>query len=232
MIEIVPFAALGRFENEWLEARYHFSFASYRDPKRMGFGPLRVWNDDRVKPGAGFEMHGHRDMEIITYMRRGAITHRDDLGNEGRITAGEVQVMSAGTGIVHSEKNEGVEPAELFQIWILPRAQGLKPRWDQRRVTAHGRPGTLVTLASGRGDPDALAINQDAAVLAAVLPKGSAVSHPLPGRRAYLATTHGRIDVNGIPSGPRDGVAAMRVSALDIRAEDDAEIVLVDLPDA
>ncbi|MBM3542415.1 MAG: pirin family protein, partial [Alphaproteobacteria bacterium] len=168
MIEIIPFDRLGRFENAWLSARYHFSFASYRDPQRMGIGPLRVWNDDRVKPDAGFDMHGHRDMEIVTYMRRGAITHRDDLGNEGRITAGEVQVMSAGTGIVHSERNEGAELAELFQIWLLPRAQGLAPRWEQRRVSAHARPGALVTLASGCGEAEALVVHQDAAVLAAV----------------------------------------------------------------
>ena len=230
MIEIIPFDRLGRFENTWLSARYHFSFASYRDPQRMGIGPLRVWNDDRVKPDAGFDMHGHRDMEIVTYMRSGAITHRDDLGNEGQIRAGEVQVMSAGTGIVHSERNEGAEPAELFQIWLTPRTQGLAPRWEQRNVSTHARPGALVTLASGRGEVEALVIHQDAAVLAAVLPRGAAVRHALGGRRAYLVPARGAITVNGTNAGTRDGVAASSEHTLDIRATEDAEIVLVDLP--
>ena len=183
-----------------------------------------------MKPGAGFDMHGHRDMEIVTYMRRGAITHRDDLGNEGRIRAGEVQVMSAGTGIVHSERNEGAGPAELFQIWLLPRTQGLAPRWEQRNVSAHARPGALVTLASGRGEAEALVIHQDAAVLAAVLPRDAAVRHALDGRRAYLVAARGAIDVNGTKAGPRDGVAIAGESVLDLRATADAEIVLVDLP--
>ena len=120
-IEVRPFDSLGRFEIDWLKARHHFSFGDYHDPERIGVGPLRVWNDDRVAPGTGFDPHPHRYMEIITYVRRGAVTHRDNLGNEGRTEAGDVQVMTAGTGIVHAEYNQGDEPLELFQIWIQPR---------------------------------------------------------------------------------------------------------------
>jgi len=128
MIEVTPFEQLGRFDGGWLDARYHFSFADYLDRNRMGVGALRVWNDDRVLPHTGFDMHPHRDFEIITYLRRGAVTHQDSLGNRGVTHAGQVQVMSAGTGIVHSEHNLEDEDLELFQIWIRPNALGVEPR--------------------------------------------------------------------------------------------------------
>ena len=150
MIEVRPFEKLGRFENGWLRARYHFSFAGYHDPARRGVGPLLVWNDDNIRAGTGFERHGHRDMEIITYVRRGAITHEDHLGNRGRTEAGDVQVMSAGTGILHAEFNEEDEDTELFQIWIAPSQEGVTPRWEQRRFPQTERGGSLVALASGR----------------------------------------------------------------------------------
>ena len=133
MIELVPFNTLGRFENDWLSARYHFSFAEYFDPRRMGFGPLRVWNDDRIRPGNGFPMHGHRDMEIITYVRKGAVSHQDHLGNRGRTEAGDVQVMSAGKGIMHAEYNLENDDTELFQIWIEPAHKNVRPRWAARQ---------------------------------------------------------------------------------------------------
>lgn len=132
MIEVIPFASLGRFDNEWLAARYHFSFANYRHRERDGLGPLLVWNDDTIQPGTGFPRHGHRDMEIITYVREGAITHEDHLGNVGRTEAGDVQVMSAGKGILHAEFNKEAEPARIFQIWIMPDAEGHKPRWETK----------------------------------------------------------------------------------------------------
>jgi len=189
MIEVTPFAQLGRFENDWLTARYHFSFADYHDPARMGVGPLRVWNDDTVAPGEGFEMHGHRDMEIVTYVRQGAITHQDHLGNRGRTEAGDVQVMTAGKGILHSEHNLEAEPTQIFQIWIRPNQRQLKPQWARRRFPKATREGALVPLASGRdGDEDALPIHQDAALLGANLLAGQSVTHRLdPGRRGGRA---------------------------------------------
>jgi quercetin 2,3-dioxygenase len=231
-VEIRPFETLGQFEIDWLQARHHFSFGQYHDPDRMGVGPLRVWNDDRVAPGTGFDPHPHRDMEIITYVRRGAVTHRDNLGNEGRTAAGDVQVMSAGTGIVHGEHNQDDEPLELFQIWIQPRHRGLTPRWAQRAFPSGERAGALVTLASGRsGDDDALPIDQDAALLGATLAAGQSVVHALaPGRQAYLVAARGRIAVNGQEAQARDGIVVQGEGGITIEALDDAEILLADLP--
>jgi quercetin 2,3-dioxygenase len=226
-VRIFPFAELGRFENDWLSARYHFSFANWHDPRRMGLGPLRVWNDDRVRPGGGFGMHPHRDMEIITYVREGALTHEDSLGNKGRIGAGEVQVMSAGSGIVHAEQNDGDEDVTLFQIWIHPRRTGAKPRWEQ--ATVPREPGALKTLVSGHGE--VLTIDQDAALLAGVLPAGRTVTHALGrDRRAYIVPARGAIEVNGQVARTRDGVAVEGVDTLTITALDEAEVVLLDLP--
>jgi redox-sensitive bicupin YhaK (pirin superfamily) len=231
MIEIRPFASLGQFEIDWLQARHHFSFGQYHDPDRMGVGPLRVWNDDRVAPGTGFDPHPHRDMEIITYVRHGAVTHRDSLGNEGRTEAGDVQVMSAGSGIVHGEHNQDDEPLELFQIWIQPRSRGLTPRWAQRAFPSGERSGALVTLASGREGDDALPIDQDAALLGATLAAGQSVVHTLaPGRQAYLVAARGRIAVNGEEAQARDGIVVRGEDRITIEALDDAEILLADLP--
>jgi hypothetical protein len=234
MIEVRPFAELGRFDNEWLNARHHFSFGSYHDPARDGLGPLLVWNDDIVAPGRGFDLHGHRDMEIVTYVRRGAITHRDHLGNEGRTEAGDVQVMTAGKGILHAEYNFEAEPTRIFQIWIRPETNGLTPRWEQRRFPSADRGGRLVALASGRAgdasDGSALTIHQDAAVLGASLRKGESVTHPLgANRRAYLVADRGAIEVNGRVAGARDGVVVTQEESLIITALEDAEVVLADL---
>jgi redox-sensitive bicupin YhaK (pirin superfamily) len=231
-VEIRPFESPGQVEIDWLKARHHFSFGHYHDPERMGVGPLRVWNDDRVAPGTGFDPHPHRDMEIITYVRRGAVSHRDNLGNEGRTVAGDVQVMSAGSGIVHAEYNQDDEPLELFQIWIQPRSRGLKPRWAQRAFPAGARSGSLVTLASGReGDDDALPIDQDAALLGATLNAGQQVEHRLgSGRQAYLVAARGRIAVNGQEAQARDGIVVRGEGTMTIEALDDAEILLADLP--
>lgn len=232
IVEIRPFDSLGHFQIDWLNARHHFSFGQYHDPARMGVGPLRVWNDDRVAPRTGFDPHPHRDMEIITYVRRGAVSHRDNLGNEGRTTAGDVQVMSAGTGIVHAELNEDDEPLELFQIWIQPRTRGLAPRWAQRQFPSGERAGELVTLASGReGDADALPIDQDAALLGATLAAGQNALHSLGSdRQAYLVAARGRIKVNGKEAQARDGIVVRGEGTIAIEALDDAEILLADLP--
>jgi redox-sensitive bicupin YhaK (pirin superfamily) len=229
MIQVQPFDRLGRFRNEWLNARYHFSFSGYRDPERMGVGALRVWNDDEIAPGAGFDAHPHRDMEIVTYVREGAITHRDSLGNEGRTEAGDVQVMHAGSGIVHAEMNLEPTATRLFQIWIIPDRRGVEPGWGTRRFPREG--GGLVALADGRPEADgtALPLHADAAVLAATLVPGQSVTHRMaPGRIAYLVPSAGSVTVNGVAAGTRDGVTVTGEESITIEAADGAEVVLVD----
>lgn len=232
-VDIIPFESLGRFENDWLDTRYHFSFADYRDPNRMGVGPLRVWNDDRIAPGTGFDPHPHRDMEIITYVRRGAVTHRDSLGNEGRTEAGDVQVMTAGTGIVHAEYNLEREPTDLFQIWIMPNQRGHAPRWDTRRFPEMDRAGTLVALASGReAAAEALHIHADATLYGATLPAGHAMSVPLgTGRQAYLVPASGRVSVDGTIAETRSGIVVRGAESVALSALEDCELLFVDLPD-
>ena len=236
MIELRPFSRLGRFDYDWLTARYHFSFADYHDRHRMHWGALRVWNDDRIAPGGGFARHGHSDMEIVTYIRKGAITHRDHLGNEGRTVAGDVQVMSAGRGILHEEHNFEAEATELFQIWILPAEKGGAPYWETAQFPKDDRKGRLVPLASGRsGDEGALPIRQDAAILGARLAPGDEVVHRLaPGRFAYLVAAAGTVTVNGVALGTRDAAAIHEEDEITIAvpadAAEDAEIVLADVP--
>lgn len=232
MIEVRRFEDLGRFDNDWLSARYHFSFAGYHDPARNGVGPLLVWNDDTVQPGRGFDQHGHRDMEIVTYVRSGAISHEDHLGNRGRTEAGDVQVMSAGKGILHAEHNLESDITQIFQIWIEPNEHGLAPRWEQRSFPKAAREGALTPLASGRaGDEDALTIHQDTAILGATLDEGQSVIHALaPGRSAYLVAARGRIEVNGTAVNPRDGVAIADEREITITALEESEILLADLP--
>ncbi len=231
VIDVKPFASLGGFRNEWLDARHHFSFGQYHDPARMGVGALRVWNDDEIAPGRGFDPHPHREMEIITYVREGAITHRDSLGNEGRTEAGDVQVMHAGTGIVHSELNRETETTKIFQIWIVPGTARVTPGWGTRSFPK-GADG-LVALADGRAGADgaALPLHADAAVLAATLAPGQSVIHRLaPGRVAYLVPSTGSVAVNGAVVGPRDGATVKAVDTITIIATGAAELVLVDVP--
>jgi quercetin 2,3-dioxygenase len=231
MIERRPFQSLGGANHGWLTAKHHFSFAEYHDPKRMGWGALRVWNDDEIASETGFPPHPHADMEIITYVRQGAITHQDSLGNEGRTAAGDVQVMSAGTGIRHSEYNLEPETTRLFQIWIEPTARGQRPRWDTKPFPKHDRSGRFVPLASGFAeDAEALPIGADARVLGATLKRGETAEYRLPkGRRAYLVAALGTVEVNGLRLGERDGAAVQDESALQVTAIDDAEILLVDV---
>jgi redox-sensitive bicupin YhaK (pirin superfamily) len=231
MIERRPAGEFGRFRNDWLNARYHFSFADWHEPARMGWGDLRVWNDDEIAPGTGFPPHGHADMEIITYVRSGAITHRDSLGNQGRTEAGDVQVMSAGSGIRHAEVNQENETTTLFQIWIQPQTRGGTPSWGARQFPKAERAGGFVTLASGRaGDSgEALPIRADARVLGAALKAGDEARYDLEaGRHAYLATAKGEVEVNGVRLETRDGAAIADEPTLTVRALADAEIVLVD----
>ncbi len=230
MIERRAFEQLGGANHGWLDAKHHFSFAGYHDPARMGWGALRVWNDDTIAPGTGFPAHGHADMEIITYVREGAITHRDSLGNEGRTGAGDVQVMSAGTGIRHSEYNQEAVPTTLFQIWIIPDGRGQPPSWGAKPFPKADRSGQFVALASGRpGDGDALPIRADARVLGATLKAGESAEYRLgKDRRGYLVSAQGEVDVDGVGLAPRDGAAIRDVEMFRVTARSDAELVLVD----
>ena len=230
MIDIRPFASLGAFRNEWLDAKHHFSFGSYHDPARRGFGRLLVWNDDKVAAGRGFDAHPHKEMEIITYVRTGAITHKDSLGNEGRTEAGDVQVMHAGTGITHAEFNREDDATTLFQIWILPDRAAAAPGWAARQFP---RGNGLSVLASGRPQDiggEALNLNADAAVIAGTMKRGETVTLALaPGRAAYLVPATGALTVNGQVANTRDGVAVMGERELTLVATEDAEVVLVDV---
>jgi redox-sensitive bicupin YhaK (pirin superfamily) len=231
MIQVQPFDRLGRFQNDWLNARYHFSFGQYRDRTRQGVGGLLVWNDDEIAPGRGFEPHGHKDMEIITFVREGAITHRDNLGNEGRTQAGDVQVMHAGTGIIHAEMNLEATPTRLFQIWIHPRQAGVTPGWGTRQFPKTGSTG-LTALADGRAgaDGNALPLHADAAVLAATIGAGQTIHHHFgPGRVGYLVASTGTVTVNGIQVGTRDGVTITNETDISATSPDGAELVLVDV---
>ena len=230
MIETRPFAALGRADHGWLNARFHFSFAGYHDPERMGWGALRVLNDDEIAAGHGFPKHPHRDMEIVTYVRQGAITHEDSLGNAGRTMAGDVQVMSAGTGVAHSEANHEAETTRLFQLWLLPRQAGGAPRWGTRQFPREARDGRFVALASGfPGNGEALEIGADARVSGATLAAGTSIEHPLEaGRHAYLVVARGTVEVNGVVLGERDGAAIGGEKKLRIAASSDAELLLVE----
>lgn len=233
MIDIRPFDSLGGADFGWLKARHHFSFGHYRDPARMGWGKLRVWNDDEIEAGKGFDPHPHRDMEIITYVREGAITHRDSMGNEGRTEAGDVQIMSAGTGVVHSEYNMEPGTTKLFQIWIMPDVQGAKPHWGAKAFPKAGRDTHFEVLAGGRpGDAEAgaLPINANAAVMATTLSKGQELRHSLaPGRAAYLVAAKGSATVNGHTIHERDAAAVAEEREIIIVANDEAELVLVEV---
>lgn len=230
MVERRPFEALGAADHGWLKAKHHFSFARYYDPDRMGHGALRVWNDDEIAPNTGFPPHPHADMEIITYVRQGAITHEDSLGHKGRTEAGDVQVMSAGSGIRHAEYNREVVPTRIFQIWIEPDRQGGTPSWGAKPFPKADRSGRFVPLASGfAGDTEALPIRAEARVLGATLKAGEAVEYKLGARRhGYLVPAAGSIEVNGVRIDARDGAAISGEEVIKVKAFDDAEIVLVD----
>ena len=230
MIDIRPFETLGAADHGWLNARHHFSFASYHDPARMGWGAIRVWNDDEIAARSGFPPHPHSDMEIITSVREGVITHQDSLGNQGRTEAGDVQVMSAGTGVRHAEYNLEDERTTLFQIWVLTDQPGAPPSWGAKQFPKGDRAGSFITLASGFAeDADALRINAAARVMGATLEAGEMAELRLdPSRHVYLVGVGGAIEVNGRRAEPRDGVAITGEERVTIRAIDDAEIVLVD----
>jgi redox-sensitive bicupin YhaK (pirin superfamily) len=231
MITVYPYENLGRFNAGWLEAHYHFSFANYYNPARMGFGPLRVINDDIVKAGGGFDMHPHANMEIITYVRQGAITHRDSLGHEGRTAAGDVQVMSAGTGIIHGEYNLESEDTRLYQIWIEPNRRGVMPRWGQKQFPKTPGEG-LKLLVSGlpeHADSEALPIYAEAAMYGGVLGAGEALPLEVTGG-GYLLVSQGEIELYGAMLRAGDGIEIHGPKSLSLMAPQSAELVYIDLP--
>jgi redox-sensitive bicupin YhaK (pirin superfamily) len=230
MIEVRKRATLGGANHGWLNTKHHFSFADYHDPARMHWGALRVWNDDEIAPKTGFPPHPHANMEIITYVRSGAISHQDSLGNKGRTAAGDVQVMSAGSGIQHAEYNDEDETTTLFQIWIMPDGKGGESRWGMKPFPKEAREGRFLTLASGMpGDEEALMIRANARVAGATVPAGGSVEYQLAeGRKAYLVPAKGTITVNGEAAGMGDGVAVKDEDLITITASEDVEIVLVD----
>lgn len=230
MIELRPFASLGAANHGWLDAHHHFSFAGYHDPARVHWGALRVWNDDAIAARSGFPPHGHDNMEIITYVRSGAISHTDSLGNQGRTEAGDVQVMSAGTGIQHSEYNLENEECQLFQIWILPDERGHAPSWGARPFPKDSRDGKFEVLASGlAGDGDALPIHAQARVAGAFVKAGETVRYETSAaRHVYLVPATGRVRIGDVDAQARDGVAITGESLIEVIALEDSELVLVD----
>ena len=228
MIDIRKFESLGHADHGWLNARHHFSFANYHDPKRMSWGRIRVWNDDQIAAKSGFPPHPHRDMEIVTYVRTGAITHQDSMGNKGRTGAGDVQVMSAGTGVVHAEYNLEDEDTTLFQIWIETDQRCAKPSWGAMPFPKESRDGQFQLLASGNGDEGVLHINADAKILGATLKPGETLEYAAdPTRHLYLVPS-ARVEVNGTVAEKRDGVAITGEEKVTVKAEEETELVLVD----
>ncbi len=229
MIGVRPGRERGFSRNNWLDSRHTFSFADYYDPRYMGFSVLRVINEDRVAPGAGFPTHGHRDMEIISYVLEGALEHRDSLGTGSVIRAGEFQRMSAGAGVTHSEYNASqTQPVHFLQIWILPRTKGLAPSYEQRSF-ADGE--GLMLVASPDGGNDSLTIHQDAFLYRARLSKGGAVEHPLaPDRKAYVQVAKGKFVINGVALAAGDGAVLSGERLVRLSAEAAGETLLFDLP--
>lgn len=220
-------------DSGWLSTYWHFSFADYDDPANVHFGPLRVFNDDVIQPGQGFGMHPHRDMEIITYVLDGRLEHRDHLGNRGVVHPGEVQVMSAGRGIMHAEYNaSATETLHLLQLWVIPRNRGGQPRWEQKQFTKGQRQGRLLPVVSSGETPGTLAIDQDATIYVSSLAAGQEVLHESGSadRLAYVFVIAGGVTVNGTELSPGDQARITAARRLAIRAEQDAELILLDLP--
>ena len=233
MIRVFPRETLGGFKNDWLHSKFHFSFADYYDEERMGFGPLRVINDDLIKAGSGFDLHPHRDMEIITYVRSGAVHHRDTLGHKGKTGAGDVQVMTAGTGIAHAEHADPSDDTTLFQIWIQPNRRGLQPRWAQAEFPKAPVTGNLKLLVSGReaeATEGVLTINQDAAIYGGSLTKDTVLIHNVRGKTgAYVVISAGEVEINSAVMRAGDGAEITEEPVLNIRGLTDAELLVIEV---
>ena len=231
MISKISYNQLGGADHGWLQAKHHFSFASYHNPKRMHFGPMRVINDDIIAPHKGFAAHPHDNMEIITYVRKGAITHKDDMGNEGRTKAGDVQVMSAGTGVVHSEFNLEDEETILYQIWMFPNKKNVKPRWDAKEFPKEPVTDKLKALVTGFNDPDSdsLKIYQDATIFAGRMNKGTIIKQNIK-QQAYVLCSYGKFCLNDTELNKGDGAEIVNLQEISITAKEDCEVLLIDLP--
>ncbi len=231
MITVRKSADRGSFDHGWLDTKHTFSFSSYHDPRHMAYRSLRVINEDVVAPGEGFGNHPHRDMEIITYVVSGRLEHRDSLGTGDVIRRGDVQAMSAGSGLTHSEFNPSPdEPVHLLQIWIMPAKRGTTPTYDQKKFDDDSKRNRFVPLASGNGHDGALGIGQDATMFATLLDAGKEVSHPLAaGRGAWIQVASGEVDVNGTSLSAGDGAAVEGESHLRITANAESELLLFDL---
>jgi len=228
MITHYPYENLGHANHSWLNARHHFSFASYQDPQRQQFGALRVINDDVIKAGAGFDTHPHRNMEIITYVRKGAITHRDSNGNVGRTVAGDVQVMSAGSGVFHSEFNLESEDTNIFQIWIEPNQLDVEPRWDSYEFPKEPTADSLMLLVSGDGDAP-LSIHQDAFIYAGHLCEGTQLTHQIK-HQAYVLVSEGTLELEGRLLNKGDGLEVAELSSIKLKALNDTKVLVIDVP--
>jgi quercetin 2,3-dioxygenase len=231
MIQVRKAAERGHFDHGWLDTHHTFSFGDYYDPKHMGFRSLRVINDDRVQPGQGFGMHGHRDMEIVTYVLDGALEHKDSLGNGSIIRAGELQGMTAGTGVRHSEFNPSdKEGVHLYQIWLLPERKGLKPSYEELAVGKEDKRGRFRLVASPDGSDGSLTIHQDARLYLASLLPGQAVAHPIErGRAAWLQVLRGSVNLLGHDLAAGDGVVVTDENTVAVRAATASEVLLFDL---
>jgi redox-sensitive bicupin YhaK (pirin superfamily) len=231
MISVRPGSKRGSSKFDWLDSRHTFSFGDYYDPQHMGFSDLRVINQDRVAPGAGFPTHSHRDMEIITYVLEGALAHKDSTGASSVIRVGDVQRMSAGTGISHSEYNASqTEPVHFLQIWIIPNETGLKPGYEQRSFDLNKKSGSWVLVAAPDARDGALKIHQDAELSLALLPKGQKINYSLrAGREAWVQVGRGKVTLNGSLLEAGDGAAISSEQAVDLTANDQSEILLFDL---
>ncbi|HSZ60000.1 MAG TPA: pirin family protein [Tepidisphaeraceae bacterium] len=231
MITIIPSAQRHHADHGWLSTYWHFSFSDYHDPKNLSWGDLRVFNDDVIQGGGGFGLHPHRDMEIVTYVVDGELEHQDHLGNRGVVEPGEVQVMSAGRGIMHAEYNASdTRPVHLMQLWILPRNKSNPPRWEQRKFAPQQRAGKLLPVVSAGDVPGTLAIDQDAVIYVSSLKPGEQVTHQNKGTHAYLFVIDGAVALNGKPLARGDQARVADERKLEIRAQEDAELILLDLP--
>ena len=231
MLQLYRAAERGRTRIDWLDSRHSFSFGDYYDPSRMGFRALRVINEDRVAPGRGFETHSHRDMEIVSYVLGGALEHRDSLGTGSRIRPGDVQRMSAGTGITHSEFNpSAAEPVHFLQIWVLPERGGLAPSYEQRHFAPELRRGVLRLLASPDGREESVRIHQDVHLYGALLEPGERVSHALAaGRHAFVQVARGRVTLSGTALAAGDGAALSSEPSIELAADEASEVLVFDL---
>lgn len=235
MIQVIKAHEHHQNKTDWLSTYYHFSFADYFDPKKMNYGPLRVFNDDTIQPATGFDFHPHRDMEIITYVIDGELEHQDSHGNHGIVGPGEIQVMTAGSGILHSEYNHSKErPLKLLQMWVIPDSKGLVPSWQQKKYSKEQRLGRLLQVVSplDSSGNSTLTIHQNASFYVSSLTPETEIFHELQsGRKAYVFVMDGEIEVNGIPLQTRDSARVEEEHKLVIKSTKQTDLILIDLPE-